>query len=541
MSPANGVDAVPTVPINLTAPTEIPDVAPLPFTGVKSVVFTSATPEKLLTLDVTPSQGVVGTPMVISGKGLPPSTTLTLTWSTANATWVVDVQPNTVDYRGEKYVKFNVDLATITTDATGSFSFSTKMPSDFGGVHDIYAIQDGIALAHGGLQMGRTMTISPTKGPVGTPITVTYNGMGANLYTAGAALYWDNNYAGDLQALWTRGTAKVVIRASGKTGEHFIEVKNAFNAAYLNVMQSPLPFTNGGIAKFQVIPDKKGSKVLVPTITWPSKVTPTVTQRTMLTNAGLDPNTKAVATLSLAEGPILTKTTLNVTGMTTTGTHQIVWATVVGNRVNCLSTCWVYNAVPMGSAEVANGSISKEITIPDNLGGWHVIQVKSGDVVEAQVSFYVKQSIMPFYDKAGKVIGMGIAKADNSGTIEAFNLGGAAATPSTTFKNGEEFTISLKGVGWTQLDNTLSVTYDNSFVGYGCGFNSNGYVVIHLKAIGEPGVHIIDLHPALYTASPSYANTVYGMVPQLTSDRDNAGLAVGYQIPAYHFAITITK
>ena len=466
---------------------------------------------------------------------------MTLTWSTVDATWIVDVQPNTVDYRGEKYTKFNVDLATVTTDANGAFSLSTKMPSDFGGVHDIYAVKDGIALAHGGLQMGRTMTISPTKGPVGTPITITYNGMGGNLYTAGAAFYWDNKFGGTMQALWTRGTAKVVVRASGELGKHFVEVKNAFNTAYLNVMQSPLPFTNGGIATFEVTPDIKNSKVLTPTMTWPAVVTPTVTQHTTLSDVGLDPNTKAVAKLSVESGPIGTKTTLNVTGLTTSGTHQIVWSTVVGNRVNCTGTCWVFNALPLSSGEVANGTLNKELTIPDNLGGWHVVQVKNGNLVEAQTSFYVKQSIMPFYDKSGKVIGMGVAKADNSGSIEAFNRGGAAATPSTTFKSGEEFTISLKGVGWTQLDNTLGVTYDNSMVGYGCGFNSNGYVVIHLKAIGAPGVHIIDLHPALYTASPSYANTTYGMNPQLTSDRDNAGLAIGYQIPAYHFAITITK
>ena len=34
------------------------------------------------------------------------------------------------------------------------------------------------------------------------------------------------------------------------------------------------------------------------------------------------------------------------------------------------------------------------------------------------------------------------------------------------------FQVHLKGVGWTQLDNTVAVTYDNGYVGYGCGFNS---------------------------------------------------------------------
>jgi hypothetical protein len=184
--------------------------------------------------------------------------------------------------------------------------------------------------------------------------------------------------------------------------------------------------------------------------------------------------------------------------------------------------------------------MSSDVTIPDTLGGWHVIQLKQGDVIEAQATFYVKHSIMPFYDKAGKVIGMGLAKADNSGSVEAFATGGAGA-PSTTFKAGEEITISIKGVGWTQLDNTMAVTYDNSYVGYGCGFNSNGYMVIHITATGAPGTHIIDLHPILYTQQPSFANTPYGMVPILSADRDFAGLALGYTVPSIHFAITIVK
>ena len=535
VSPAMGADTAPVVPISLVAPSGLPDVAPLPFSGVKSAVFT--VPEKMVALDVTPQQGVVGSVITVSGKGLPANVTLPLTWSTSEGTWVADIQPNSVNYMGTKYTKFNVDMGSVTTDATGAFTFATKAPSDFGGVHDLYVVQAGVAIAHGGYQINRTLTISPKSGPIGTPITVTYTGLGASLYTAGAAVHYDNSYAGEMQALWTRGTGKVIIRASGPVGVHYVEVKDAITFAYLNILQSPVPYANGGIASFRVTKD---NGVSAPTITWPSQVEPTVTQRTTLSSVGLDPNTKAVATLSQSSGPINTKIKFSATGLTSTGAHQIVWATVVGNRVNCTGTCWAYNSLPMGSVDVTSSSISQDVTIPDHLGGWHVIQLKKGDVIEAQASFYVKESIMPFYDKSGKVIGMGIAKADKSGSAAAFATGGAG-TPTTKFKAGEEFTISIKGVGWTQLDNTLAVTYDNSYVGYGCGFNSNGYMVVHLRATGAPGTHIIDLHPILYTQQPSFANTPYGMVPVLSADRDFAGLALGYQVPAIHFAITVTK
>ena len=114
-------------------------------------------------------------------------------------------------------------------------------------------------------------------------------------------------------------------------------------------------------------------------------------------------------------------------------------------------------------------------------------------------------------------------------------------TPTYRFKAGQEFTINLDGVGWTQFDNTLAVTYDNSFVGYGCGFNSSGYTVIHMHASGAPGTHLIDLYPMLYTNQPSFANTPYGMLPVLSYAHDEPALALGYQIPSFRFAITIVK
>ena len=535
MSAASGADTNPLVPINLVAPAGIPDVAPLPFTANKSAVF--KIPEVMTNLVVTPQQGTVAKDLTVSGTGLAANTQYMLTWGTSEGTWITDIQPNSINYLGVKYTKFNVDMGAVTTDAAGAFTFTSKVPSDFGGVHDIYAVKDGVAVAHGGFQMTRTVSISPKSGPIGTPVTITYTGMGASLYTAGAAVHWDNGYAGEMQALWTRGTAKVVVRASGELGDHFVVVKDAITFQYLNVLQSPVPFANGGVGKFTIT---KGTPSTKPYMVLPKNYTPTVSQRTTLSDAGLDPNTKAVATLSTDRGHVLTKTTFSATGLTSTGTHQLVWASVVGNRVNCTGTCWAYNSIPLATVNVTGSSVSQEVTIPDHLGGWHVIQLKQGDKIEAQASFYVQESIVKFLDKSGKVITEGIAKADTSGSAASIAKGGAG-TPTYKFKAGEEITISMRGIGWTQLDNTRAVTYDNNYIGYGCGFNSNGFMVIHITATGKPGFHTIDLHPLLYTQQPSFANTPYGMVPILSSDRDFAGLALGYQLPSVHFMIEVVK
>jgi len=56
-----------------------------------------------------------------------------------------------------------------------------------------------------------------------------------------------------------------------------------------------------------------------------------------------------------------------------------------------------------------------------------------------------------------------------------------------TVKEGQLFTVHLKGIGWTQLDNTRGVTYDNSYIGYGCGFSSNGDMQLELRATGGAG------------------------------------------------------
>jgi hypothetical protein len=110
-----------------------------------------------------------------------------------------------------------------------------------------------------------------------------------------------------------------------------------------------------------------------------------------------------------------------------------------------------------------------------------------------------------------------------------------------TVKEGQLFTVHLKGIGWTQLDNTRGVTYDNSYIGYGCGFSSNGDMQLELRATGGAGTHLIDIYPVLFTETPSFANTPYGMAPMLTYARDLPGLAMGYQLPAARLAITVVK
>ena len=156
-------------------------------------------------------------------------------------------------------------------------------PKDFGGIHDIYAVVDGKQVAKGGFLIARSASISPKKGPIGTMLTVTYNGLGASLYEGGGSLLYDNKYTGAIMANWTRGIAVMHIRASGPVGRHTIEVADAISFKYLNIQQSPIPWGTGKRDDFTVTKDAGRPKAR---IDWPAKVAPTLDAKTTLQLAG---------------------------------------------------------------------------------------------------------------------------------------------------------------------------------------------------------------------------------------------------------------
>ncbi|MFO7545291.1 MAG: hypothetical protein R6W77_07310 [Trueperaceae bacterium] len=79
---------------------------------------------------------------------------------------------------------------------------------------------------------------------------------------------------------------------------------------------------------------------------------------------------------------------------------------------------------------------------------------------------------------------------------------------------------------------------------YGCGFNSQGDVTIHLKAPGREGVHFISLYPSFYQgqvtgpgapASPD-ANATYLQLPML-----NHVDHPGEELPAFHLSFEVRR
>jgi hypothetical protein len=93
------------------------------------------------------------------------------------------------------------------------------------------------------------------------------------------------------------------------------------------------------------------------------------------------------------------------------------------------------------------------------------------------------------------------------------------------------------GVGWTFNTNIAALDYDNSYIGYGCGFNSGGNVTFYLTITGAPGIQTIDLYPSVWWGPSNYYNqsVVEYRYPLLTP-QDHPQL-----MPSFHFTFLLTS
>lgn len=461
-------------------------------------------PQKLL--KVEPVQGAVGDTFTITGQGLPPNKDVQFVWATAEGSYVTKAGAENVEFHEKRFEDKQVPLGRAVADADGRVAISLTAPEDYGEVHDIFAVVDGQSIARGGYRLMRTVAISPREGPLGTPITVTVTGLGWRTYESTIAVRYDNNFTGIVSAVTTRGTAKVQIRAAGLPGSHVIDINHgAKSSPYLNNQQSGTAHIPDWRFTFTVTEADAAPPLA---LDWPDAApataldgaAPRTTAAEGLTATGV------TAALSPASGPILSEPSLRASGLAAGGEVELFWVTARGNRVS--PSGWSLNETPLVKAVAdRSGTITTRIQVPDDLGGWHMVKLVQGDKVVAEAPYFVERSLVD-------------------------------VTPMRV-KAGETFTVHIKGVGWTELDNGVAVTYDNAHIGFACGFNSNGDVTMELVATGGPGVHLIDLYPMIYQG---HGKPPWGyQVPLLSFKQDAPGLALGYRLPVFRLAITVVE
>lgn len=469
-------------------------------------------PSKLL--KVTPVTGYAGDTVTITADGFTPGQQINFFWRTVDGSYATQVLADNVEYHERQYQEKRLPLGSATSDAQGRAQGNFTVPDDFGEEHDIYAVINGQDIARGGFRILRSAAIMPTEGPVGTPITVTVKGLSWRGFEHFMALRYDNKYTGEISAVTTNGTAVFQIRAAGPAGKHIIQLNNSTATApgaYLNTQQSPQDYIYAHLDNKQefrfVFTVTKDNGPPPDGLQWPdNERIARLSSHAPRTTMSLKPAATAAATLHPASGQIQSQTTLRATGLPADTSIDLHFVSARGNRM--APSGWNIQSVPLAQATITkDGTLTTSIAIPDDLGGWHAIKLVARDQALMEVPFYVEQHL-------------------------------AALTPKR-LKVGEPFTVQIKGGGWTELDNTVAVTYDNASIGYACAFNSNGDMTINLVATGQPGTHLIDIYPAIYKGKDRVPLNY--QTPFLTYARDFPALALGYKLPAYRLAIEITE
>jgi hypothetical protein len=427
---------------------------------------------------------VVGAAIEATAEGLPPGRKVDLVWKTVNGGWVIE---DYFHFRGKKFTETATSLGHAETDDNGRLFAHFQIPEDYGGVHEIVVSDNGTPIAQGGVEVSQTFEIHPTEGPVGTPVEVRVRGLGWRTMESTWVINWDNQEAGWISATDTHGSATARFRASGSVGDHQVRVLTGYmGQGYLNHEQAPNAYLPRPSFVFRVTSGNAARSAYAE----PYAKQPV--PKSEGSNVSVTPT----------QGTVRTRAVLRASGLPASAPISVTWGSWEGSRVS--GNGFAPKETELTKLRIgADGRIELPLDIPDDLGGLHTISIRAGDQVVAKTYFVIETSIVSISPTSGP-----------------------AGTPVT---------IHLKGVGWTDYDNIYVATYDNGYMGYACGFNSKGDVVVNFTAAGSPGVHLIDFYPGIYQG-PEGAQQLYRL-PQLTYADDHPG----NHIPALRFAFEVTR
>jgi hypothetical protein len=434
-------------------------------------------------LSVAPAHAGVGTPVTVNGQGFAPEQEFELVWRTVNGSW----KAGDGEYHGREFTPVAYRIATVRSDKEGRISATFVTPEDFGFAHDIVLQQGSRLLTQTSFDLDMTVKLKSDHGPVGSPIEIEATAIGWQYLQASWMLLYDNAYTGWMSSITTHGTARFSIPATGTPGLHILEVLNSdWGSIYRNMQQSPQP-------------DRPRFK-LPYTVTAGAPVLPPPPEQQLQASVwSLPPAGELVTTpaFSMVDRPVVTVGT----GVAPNATYKLNWTSLTGNRI--IGHWEEASRVIAEAKSDAAGRVEFHYQVPDDLGGNHTLWVDLGNDKRKVGTYWVAPKALPLDVKSGPV--------------------------------GTQFTIHLKGTGWTETANIYTVVYDNGHTGYACGFNSQGDIQIFIQATGAPGWHFIDLYPAIYKGQETHP--VSFRLPQLTYAQDHPA----EDLPAFHFAFEVTS
>lgn len=421
----------------------------------------------------------VGQSEQLTAEGLPRRVPVTLVWQTVEGRWKVD-GPTFV---GAQYRYGTESLARAVTGAQGALRLRFSIPRGFGGTHLL-----GLMLGSGKIAAETSVTVIPSvtlassKVPQGGFFRFTMYGIGYQPYFALFPVTYDNHFTGNVTAVTTDGTAHFAVRAEG-VGLHEISINNGvMGGPYLNEQQSPFPY--------------------MPTFSFPVTVLPGTPHDVSDPLPTLRGPAVGKLTATPGSGVVGGTFALSGHGLAPRRRYDLTWWTTKGSHVS--GQGYVSLPVSLGAVKTdATGAFRQTEIVPSDLGGPpHRITLSQGGKTVAATTFRIFPKV-------------------------------EAITPNPA-PQGSLVTVTLLGGGWTDYDNIYSVDYDNSFIGFGCAFNSQGNLQIQFRATGKPGLHFIDIYPSIWKGKQALPN--YYLAPQLTYGADHPG----DWLPAFHLVLRVT-
>ena len=411
----------------------------------------------------------VGENLEVSGVDLPEGKEFQLLWRSYIANWDIERNEDGVLWRrffGINHRERQEILASVETNSEGGFSVDVEIPEDYGGLHDIYLIDDEKRINKVGVLVVPSFDVSPEAGPLGSPITVTAQGIplpvADSVDTPPYHIYYDNKYTGLISPVTPRGTAELTIPATGRPGPHVIDVErcqfaNAHSYRQTHIGLLSLPGTPDLSWTFEVT---DGDPQL------PSPVGEQVPQNVARSEVDLSEDKNPQITTSHRVITVDDSLEIFGSGFPAGSKVELIWPELEGSNIR-EEGFKERTAVKVNATVDTDGKFKTEIKpAPETVqGGPHPIHA----MVDGEKVATTSAIVLPVFEELSR----------KSGPV------------------GSQITINAQGVGWNEIWNQVTILYDNSYIGYACGGDIPGIIEAKLRATGSPGWHFIDIYPTI--------------------------------------------
>jgi hypothetical protein len=525
-------------------------------------------------ITISPTSGIVGSGIVVSGEGYAPNTNLILNWGSDNVSWTFGGNPTQTS--GIKAIPVQWKLTSVQTNASGSFTAQVTAPVDNGGKHVVQAYSaNGTALPGEEIfTLEPSFKISSSSGASESPITIFATGLGIGVYSTNYHVMWDNKYLGYMTAVTTHGTANATIYAVGSIGTHYIDIYQGYpGAAYLNPDQNPsfgnwyppyLPFQTN-----YTITSEPFTQTSSASATGTSAILPILSLALVVGGLGLIPVMAfqkkknglfwsaigrirvvvIIAGLLIAgTGAYFVYTHYSTSTKTLTASYVPQVSAVIpeitvpqtnatsGPRItvipNVATVGTMVNVTGSGFAPNSQLPVSWSTRVGNNLKGFNIVEKPLKNVTSGASGSFTFAMQVPSDLEGDHFISVGNLTLNSNATL--YIQRDAMITPDEG-PVGTEITIQLLGTGWDFNTNIVVIDYDNSYVGFACGFNSQGNITVTIPAVGAPGLHTIDLYPSIYLGPPEPSQIMVYRYPIMTPyDQPE-------KVPSFHFSFLITS